>query len=80
MTRCKAPVANPPPELSVVSVMMDGGRLQILDRRERDPDLSGTVKDEELPERNSHWREDKIGVLLQSVWVTSCLFFSWKSI
>jgi hypothetical protein len=64
MTRCKSPVANPPPESSVASVMMDGGRLQILDRRKRDPDPNGTVDDKESPERNRHWREDKIGLLM----------------
>jgi hypothetical protein len=64
MTRCKSPVANPPPESSVACVMMDGGRLQILDRRKRDPDSNGTVDDKESPERNRHWREDKIGLLM----------------
>ena len=64
MTRCKSPVANPPPESNVASVMMDGGRLQILDRRRRDPDPNGTVDDEEPPERDRHWREDKIGLLM----------------
>ena len=38
MDRCKSPVANPPPESNVATVMMDGGRLQILDRSERDSD------------------------------------------
>jgi hypothetical protein len=60
MTRCKSPVGNPPPESSVASVMMDGGRPQILDRRKRDPDPNETADRDESPERNGHWREDKI--------------------
>ena len=63
MDRCKSPVANPPPESNVATVMMDGGRLQILDRSERDPDLTETA-DDGSPERNGHWREDKIGLLM----------------
>ena len=64
MTRCESPIANPPPNSTVACVMMDGGRLQILDRRKRDPDPNRTVNDEEIPERNRHWREDKIGLLM----------------
>ncbi len=45
MDRCKSPVANSPPESTVATVMMDGGRLQILDRRNRDPDLNETADD-----------------------------------
>jgi hypothetical protein len=63
MDQCKSPVANPPPESVVASVMMDGGRLQILDRSKGDPDLTETA-DDDLPERNGHWREDKIGLLM----------------
>ena len=63
MDRCKSPVANPPPESNVATVMMDGGRLQILDRSKRDPDLTETG-DDDPPERNGHWREDKIGLLM----------------
>jgi hypothetical protein len=63
MDRCKSPVANPPPESNVATVMMDGGRLQILDRSKRDSDLSETA-DDDPPERNGHWREDKIGLLM----------------
>jgi len=63
MDRCKSPVANPPPESIVASVMMDGGRLQILDRSRRDADLTETA-DDDPPERNGHWREDKIGLLM----------------
>jgi hypothetical protein len=63
MDRCKSPVANPPPESTVATVMMDGGRLQILDRSQRDSDPSETV-DDDPPGRNGHWREDKIGLLM----------------
>jgi hypothetical protein len=63
MDRCKSPVANPPPESNVATVMMDGGRLQILDRSKRGPDLSEPAEDDPT-ERNGHWREDKIGLLL----------------
>jgi hypothetical protein len=63
MDRCKSPVANPPPESNVATVMMDGGRLQILDRSKRTPDLTETA-DDSAPERNGHWREDKIGLLM----------------
>jgi hypothetical protein len=63
MDRCKSPVANPPPESSVATVMMDGGRLQILDRSKPDPDRT-EPGDNHGPERNGHWREDKIGLLM----------------
>jgi hypothetical protein len=63
MDRCKSPVANPPPESNVATVMMDGGRLQILDRSQRDPDLTETA-DDDSAERKGHWREDKIGLLM----------------
>jgi hypothetical protein len=63
MDRCKSPVANPPPESNVATVMMDGGRLQILDRSKRDSDLPETA-DDDPPERSGHWREDKIGLLM----------------
>jgi hypothetical protein len=63
MNRCKSPVANPPPESNVATVMMDGGRLQILDRSQRDSGLPETA-DDDPPERNGHWREDKIGLLM----------------
>jgi hypothetical protein len=61
--RCKSPVANPPPTSNVASVMMDGGRLQILERGKRDSDPIETAADDP-PERNGHWREDKIGLLM----------------
>ena len=63
MSRCESPVANAPPESTVATVMMDGGRLQILDRGKRDADPSETA-DDKPPERNGHWREDKIGLLM----------------
>jgi len=63
MDRCRSPVANPPPASNVASVMMDGGRLQILERGKRDSDPIETA-DDDPPERNGHWREDKIGLLM----------------
>jgi hypothetical protein len=63
MDRCKSPVENPPPESNVATVMMDGGRLQILDRSERNSSPTETAADDP-PERNGHWREDKIGLLM----------------
>lgn len=61
MTRCRSPIPHPP-DLAVVE--MDGGRLQILDRRAalREPD--DIDDDDEPAERHRHWREDKIGVLM----------------
>src|SRR5207244_11278214 len=55
-----AGVASP----KVAVVMVDGGRLQILERgaNAKTPD-----EDEEVPagrERGKHWREDKAGLLL----------------
>jgi hypothetical protein len=64
MDRCKSPVANPPPASCVATVMMDGGRLQILDRRKGDPHATATADQGERTERNGHWREDKIGLLM----------------
>jgi hypothetical protein len=44
---------------------MDGGRLQILNRRVGAPDAVADQDDEDEPEeRSGHWREDKIGVLM----------------
>ena len=63
MDRCKSPVANPLPESNVATVMMVGGRLQILDRSKRDSDQPETV-DNDPPEPSGHWREDKIGSLM----------------
>jgi len=70
------PAGVPPPELAVV--MVDGGRLQILDRRPKVEDLADPVPpadtvvvadaawdEDEAPERKAGpWREDKIGLLL----------------
>jgi hypothetical protein len=64
MDRCKSPIANPPPPSAVATVMMDGGRLQILDRGKRNPDRTETDNEDGAPERNGHWREDKIGLLM----------------
>jgi hypothetical protein len=68
MTRCQSPVPNPP-DLAVVE--MDGGRLQILDRRAGVPDPvtpsdpADGIEDEDEPEEaRGHWREDKIGLLM----------------
>ena len=60
--RCGSPTPNPP-DLAVVE--MDGGRLQILDRRARVPDPVDDIEDEGEPEETrGHWREDKIGLLM----------------
>ena len=70
------PAGVTPPTLAVV--MVDGGRLQILDRRppveapadavppaEAAATADATWDEEEAPDRTAgHWREDKIGLLL----------------
>jgi hypothetical protein len=61
MTRCTAPVPNPP-DLAVVE--MDGGRLQILDRRAAATVPAPDDGDDEPEAGAGHWREDKIGVLM----------------
>ena len=62
MTRCESPIPLAP-DLAVVE--MDGGRLQILDRRAEASDPVADEDDEPEPEvRRGHWREDKIGVLM----------------
>lgn len=62
MARCRSPIPNPP-DLAVVE--MDGGRLQILERRAEVPDPVDDTEDEDEPEeRRGHWREDKIGLLM----------------
>jgi hypothetical protein len=62
MTRCTSPIPHPP-DLAVVE--MDGGRLQILNRRSTTPDPVDDIDDEDEPEeKRGHWREDKIGVLM----------------
>jgi hypothetical protein len=63
-TRCTSPIPHPP---DLVVVEMDGGRLQILDRRVDAPDPvkdEGMDDEDEPEERRGHWREDKIGVLM----------------
>jgi hypothetical protein len=44
--------------------MMDGGRIQILERSKQDTDRSETDEEHNSPERNGHWREDRIGLLM----------------
>lgn len=65
MERCQSPRAQPP-DLAVVE--MDGGRLQIRDRRDADPaataDPAPDADDDEPTDRQGHWREDKIGLLM----------------
>jgi hypothetical protein len=72
MEKVRSPI-NQPVDLAVVE--MDGGRLQIFDRREAtalsskdEAQTQGTgLQDEEDDEeepRHGHWREDKIGVLM----------------
>jgi hypothetical protein len=63
------PVGVSAPELAVV--MVDGGRMQILDRRPQaatavaPPGVSAaTVDDWEESSKKGHWREDKVGLLL----------------
>ena len=72
MEKVRSPI-DQPVDLAVVE--MDGGRLQIFDRRdatalssEDEAQTQGTgLQDEEDDEeepRHGHWREDKIGVLM----------------
>jgi hypothetical protein len=71
MERVGSPI-DQPVDLAVVE--MDGGRLQIFDRREVTASASGDVakplgmdledEDDEEEPRHGHWREDKIGVLM----------------
>jgi hypothetical protein len=72
MEKVSSPI-DQPVDLAVVE--MDGGRLQIFDRRnatalasEEEEQTQGTgLEDEEVEEeepRQGHWREDKIGVLM----------------
>jgi hypothetical protein len=73
MDQCKSPVPNPPGETSVATVMADGGRLQILDRSQRDADPTRTEtasesdnpsESDNQPNSSGHWREDKIGLVM----------------
>jgi hypothetical protein len=71
MAKHSCPLAHPP-ELAVVS--MDGGRLQILDRRARTEaeavaageadGVTDAPESEPAEGRSGHWREDKIGLLM----------------
>jgi hypothetical protein len=72
MEKVRSPI-DQPVDLAVVE--MDGGRLQIFDRRnattlasEEEAQTQGTdlqdEEDEEEEPRQGHWREDKIGVLM----------------
>lgn len=62
MERTRSPAPNPPPASTAACVMMDGGRLQILDRRRRNADATEAGGDASQ-QRSGHWREDKIGLL-----------------
>jgi hypothetical protein len=73
MDQCKSPVPNPPGETNVATVMADGGRLQILDRSQRDADPTRTEtasesdnpsENDNQPNSSGHWREDKIGLVM----------------
>ena len=58
-----APEGVEPPQ--VATVMVDGGRLQILDRTAREAtEQEGPPDITEKPQRSGHWREDKIGLLI----------------
>jgi hypothetical protein len=68
MEKVASPIEHPP-DLAVVE--MDGGRLQILDRRGTAAESSEAETAETEPdsprdesERSGHWREDKIGVVM----------------
>jgi len=70
MERCQSP-RDQPPDLAVVA--MDGGRLQIRDRRVAEATMAGPAAmadpapeadDDEPTDRQGHWREDKIGLLM----------------
>jgi hypothetical protein len=50
---------------AVVAVGVDGGRLQILERTRRDEPLDEETPDDDVPNKGQHWREDKIGVLME---------------
>ncbi len=62
------PTGVTPPDLAVV--MVDGGRLQILDRRassatpEPAADAAAEAWEQEAAAKAGHWREDKVGLLV----------------
>jgi hypothetical protein len=61
---------------AVAAVLVDGGRIQILDAKEETPSTSvespptsgdapaAATADDDESERGKHWREDKVGLLL----------------
>ncbi len=64
MEKCQSPVVHPP---ALAVVMMDGGRYQR--RSDAPPDAASADEpsmEEEPPaaDKSSHWREDKIGLLM----------------
>jgi hypothetical protein len=68
MEKVASPIEHP---VDLAVVEMDGGRLQILDRRGTAAESSGTDAEETAAqsepnesERSGHWREDKIGVVM----------------
>jgi hypothetical protein len=68
MEQVASPIEHPP-DLAVVE--MDGGRLQILDRRgpaaesaETAAEATAAESPTDEPARSGHWREDKIGVVM----------------
>ncbi len=60
--RKSVPIGVEPPAVAVVGV--DGGRLQILERSSKVAEAAEAVEPEE-GRTGKHWREDKIGVILQ---------------
>ncbi len=75
VAKFEAPVGVSAPDLAVV--MVDGGRLQVLDSEETTVTVSSpeslaeettsvdlALDEEEPPAKNRHWREDRIGLLM----------------
>jgi hypothetical protein len=75
VAKFETPVGVSAPDLAVV--MVDGGRLQILDNEatpatdgkpeslcEEIPTVDLALDEEEPPAKNRHWREDRIGLLM----------------
>jgi hypothetical protein len=61
--RKSVPADVAPPAVAVVGV--DGGRLQILERSGAVSEESAETVEPEEGKRGKHWREDKVGVLMQ---------------
>ena len=65
----KAPQGIVPPDLAVI--MVDGGRLQILDRRGSAAESGEEAEEQEEPtvrepgSKGKHWREGKVGLLMR---------------